>query len=149
MGRSQETFRKKENEKKKQHKKKEKEQRKEDRKSSQNKGQSLESMMAYVDENGNLSTTPPDPRKTRTVRAEDIEIGVPQRRDEPEEIYRKGTVAFFDDSKGYGFIQDLQSGDKVFVHVSGLVVPIKERDRVTFRVEQGDKGPKAVEVKKE
>jgi len=148
MARSQQSFQKKENEKKKQQKKQDKEKRKEDRKAGQGKGQSLDSMLAYVDEYGNLSPTPPPPRKPDSIRAEDIAIGVPRREEVAEDPIRRGIVTNFDKAKGYGFIRDQQSQASVFVHMTGLKTPIQERDQVTFRVEAGEKGPKAVDVTK-
>ena len=59
----------------------------------------------------------------------------------------KGTVKFFNDSKGFGFIVDEETGKEVFVHVSGLVDEVKENDEVTFDVADGRKGPNAVDVK--
>src|SRR6478752_9562645 len=70
-----ETFSKKEKEKKKQQKKKEKEQRKSDRKANAKSGQSLEEQMAYVDENGNISSKPPDLTKKVAINENDIVIG--------------------------------------------------------------------------
>ena len=59
-----------------------------------------------------------------------------------------GTVKFFNESKGFGFITD-ENGKDVFVHSTGLNgVTLHEKDSVTFDVEQGDKGPKAINVKK-
>jgi hypothetical protein len=79
MARPQETFNKKELEKKRLQKRKEKEQRKEERKANAKEGSSLEDMMAYVDENGNISSTPPDPtRRKPTIKTEDIVIGSSQ-----------------------------------------------------------------------
>jgi cold shock CspA family protein len=149
MGRSQETFNKKENEKKRAKKKQDKEQKKEERKANAAKGQSLDDMMAYVDENGNISSTPPDPtKKKKVINQEDIQIGVPKQEDlAPVDIVRKGTVTFFNDSKGYGFIKDHDTQESIFVHVNGLTNPIKENDKVTFEVEMGQKGPTAVRVK--
>jgi cold shock CspA family protein len=149
MGRSQETFSKKENEKKRQKKKQDKEQKKEERKASANKGQSLDEMMAYVDDNGNITSTPPDPtKKKKVIKQEDIQIGVSkQEAADPADSIRKGTVAFFNDSKGYGFIKDHETQESVFVHVNGLVDTIKENDKVTFEVEMGPKGPNAVRVR--
>ena len=60
---------------------------------------------------------------------------------------KNGTVKFFNESKGFGFIIDTETGKEVFVHVSGLVDEIKENDEVTFDITEGRKGPNAVEVK--
>ena len=59
----------------------------------------------------------------------------------------KGTVKFFNDSKGFGFIVDEETGKDIFVHVSGLVDEVKENDEVTFDVADGRKGPNAVDVR--
>lgn len=149
MAKSQETYSKKENEKKRKKKMQDKEEKREERKANSNKGKGLEDMMAYIDEDGNLSSTPPDPRKKRIVRSEDMQISVPKRSAEDEaDVIRTGTVTHFNDSKGYGFIRDSQSQESVFVHINALDGPIKENDKVTFEVEMGQKGPNAVRVKK-
>ncbi|MFT4660624.1 MAG: CspA family cold shock protein [Patiriisocius sp.] len=58
-----------------------------------------------------------------------------------------GTVKFFNDAKGFGFITP-ESGDKdVFVHVNGLIDEIKEGDKVSFETEEGPKGTNAKNVK--
>ena len=147
MGRSQETFNKKEKEKKKLKKKKDKEERKEERKANASKGQSLDEMMAYVDENGNISSTPPDPKKMKAIKQEDIQIGISKQEDIPYEVVRNGIVSFFNESKGYGFIKDQETQESVFVHANGLIDQIKENNKVTFEVEMGQKGPNAVKVK--
>lgn len=149
MGRSQETFGKKDNEKKRAKKKTEKEERKVERQANAKSGQPLEEMLAYVDENGNITSTPPDPTKKRVIKDEDIRISVAKQEDrEPEDTLRTGTVSFFNDSKGYGFIKDQVSQESIFVHANGLVGgPIKEGDKVNFEVEMGMKGPTAVRVK--
>ncbi len=148
MGRSQETFGNKEREKKRQKKQEDKRQKKEERKSDSDKGKSWEDMIAYVDEFGRITNTPPDPSKKISIDVEDIQIGIPKEEDrEPEEVERKGTVTFFNESKGYGFIQDHQSQSSVFVHINQLSAPVKEGDKVTFEVERGQKGPTAVRVK--
>ncbi|MDG1518390.1 MAG: cold shock domain-containing protein [Flavobacteriales bacterium] len=59
----------------------------------------------------------------------------------------KGTVKFFNESKGFGFIVDEENGNELFVHVSGLIDEIKENDEVTYDVADGRKGPNAVDVK--
>jgi len=59
----------------------------------------------------------------------------------------KGTVKFFNESKGYGFIKDDESEQDYFVHVSGLIDKIKENDKVVFELEEGRKGMNAVQVK--
>ena len=138
MGRSVETFSKKEREKKKSKKQQDKKEKAEDRKANSGKGKSLEDMMAYIDENGNISSTPPDPSKKKKIAAEDIQISVSKQAElSPEDLIRKGVVSFFNDSKGYGFIKDLQSQESVFVHVNALEEAIKENDKVTFETEQG------------
>ena len=59
----------------------------------------------------------------------------------------KGTVKFFNDSKGFGFIKEEDSNEEYFVHVSGLVDEIKEGDEVEFELKEGKKGLNAVNVK--
>lgn len=59
----------------------------------------------------------------------------------------KGTVKFFNVSKGFGFIKDADSNTEYFVHASGLVNQIKENDQVTFELAEGKKGINAVNVK--
>jgi CspA family cold shock protein len=59
-----------------------------------------------------------------------------------------GTVKFFNQSKGYGFIKDDDSNQEVFVHVTGLAEQIRENDKVTFDLVEGKKGVNAVNVKK-
>jgi cold shock CspA family protein len=143
-----ETWNKKEREKKKQQNKKEKEERKQERKENAKQGKSFDDMLAYLDENGNLSSKPPDPRKKVIVNVEDIEIGVPKQAPvNPEDLIRKGIVTFFNDSKGYGFIKDEVSQQSVFVHINSLTEQIKEHNKVTFEIEMGPKGANAVNVK--
>ena len=59
----------------------------------------------------------------------------------------KGTVKFFNNAKGYGFIKDDESEKEIFVHVSGLIDEIRENDKVTYEVQEGKKGLNAVNVK--
>lgn len=147
MGRSQDTFNKKEVQNKKEKKRKEKEKKRLARKEMEKKG-SLDDMIAYVDENGMITDTPPDPTKKKEIKVEDIEIGVPKR-DSTQQLdpIRKGTVTFYNDSKGYGFIKDSETKESVFVHVNNVLDEIKEGNAVIFEVEMGQKGPTAVNVK--
>jgi cold shock CspA family protein len=147
MARPQETFNKKELEKKRLQKRKQKEERREERKANAKEGQSLEEMMAYVDENGNITSTPPDPSKKKTIRAEDIVMGSRNNESHQPDPIRKGKVTFFNSSKGFGFIKDSSTGESIFVHNNGLVNPIKENDTVSFETERGPKGLNAVRVK--
>lgn len=59
---------------------------------------------------------------------------------------KKGTVKFFNSSKGFGFIKPSDSSEDIFVHVSGLIDEIRENDEVKFDVEKGKKGLNAVNV---
>ena len=60
---------------------------------------------------------------------------------------QEGTVKFFNETKGFGFIKPNDGGEDIFVHVSGLIDKIRENDRVTFDVQNGRKGLNAVNVK--
>ena len=151
MARSQASFAKKEKEKQKLQKRKEKEQRKEERKANAKEGQSLEEMMAYVDENGNITSTPPDPTKKHGVLAGDIVIGSRNNNDGSsvkQSTARTGKVTFFNKSKGFGFIKDDQTQESVFVHANSLTFALQENDRVSFESQKGPKGPMAANVKK-
>jgi cold shock CspA family protein len=148
MGKSQETFSKKEKEEKKLKKRQDKEQKKEERKSTSSKGKGIDEMLAYVDDNGNITDTPPDPKKKKIVKQEDIQIGISRQEDpDPADLIRKGTITFFNTSKGYGFIKDHETQESIFVHQNSLSGPAKENDHVTFEVEKGLKGLNAVNVK--
>ena len=148
MARSQETFGKKEKEKKRLKKRQDKLAKKEERKAA-SEGGGLDNMMAYLDEDGNIVDTPPDPlKKKKIIKASSIEIGVPKREEEVVDKNHLGKVSFFDDSKGFGFIIDNASQEKYFVHVSGCVDEIEENDNVGFELERGMKGMNAVNVKK-
>jgi cold shock CspA family protein len=147
MSRERESFSKKEHEGRQQKKRKEKEQKKEERRA--NKGaKTFEDMIAYVDENGNITSTPPDPTKKKVIDESAIEISVPRQSQRTEESrVRRGRVTFFNSSKGYGFIKDEESQDSVFVHINQVDGQIKENDKVTFEVERGPKGFNAVNVR--
>jgi len=147
MGRSQETFSKKEVRNKKEKKRKEKEQ-KRALKKSEGKKSSFDDMIAYVDEFGKISSTPPDPDKKTVIDAESIELKIT--RNNPEnapDFVRKGVVTFFNESKGYGFIRDLESRQSIFFHANNLLEPVKENNIVIFETGKGLKGPSAMKVK--
>jgi len=148
MARPQETFNKKELEKRRLQKRKEKEQRKEQRKAEAKDGKSLDDMIAYVDEDGNISSTPPDPTKKKVFKESDIDLGARNTGNSVQGAgQRTGRVTFFNRSKGFGFIKDSESGDSVFVHSKALETDIKENDLVTFEVGKGFKGAVALHVR--
>jgi cold shock CspA family protein len=142
------TWNKKEREQKKRQEKKKKEERKQERKNNAVKGKSLDDMMAYLDENGNLTSEPPDPRKRETVKLEDINISVPkQKAPDPDDLLRKGVVTLFNHQKGFGFIKDLETKESLFVHTSATKDVLHENNRVIFEIEKGPKGLTAVNVR--
>ncbi len=141
-----ESWKKKDREQKKQKEKNEKAEKRQERKEKPKK--SFDDMIAYMDENGNLSSRPPDPRRKVEVKLEDIQIGVPEYvPPTEEELTRTGKVTFFNTAKGFGFIRDLASQQSVFVHANNLEFPIQENDKVSFQIEMGQRGPAAFKVK--
>lgn len=147
MSKSQETYNKKEKEKKRLKKRKDKAEKKEERKANPKKT-GFEHMISYVDENGNLTSTPPDPSKKLVFKAEDIDLGVPKREKVEADLVRLGQVEFFNSEKGFGFIKEKDTGEKFFVHVSSLTEDLEEGEKVSFELEQGLKGINAVRVTK-
>ncbi len=136
------SFNKKDREKKKRKKQKEKAERKRLRKEEGIKGEEF----MYVDENGNLTSAPPDPLKKQEVNIEDIFVSVPKKEDlEEESKEREGIVKFFNNDKGYGFI--MEKGTSYFVHADNLLDPIRDNDKVTFEIGNGPKGPIATGVR--
>lgn len=149
MGRSQQTYNKKEKEKKRLKKREDKQKKMEARKLEKEQNGTKGIEFAYVDHNGQLTDTPPDPTKKIKVKAKNIEISVPKTLDsERKEVdpIRKGSVSFFDHSKGFGFIIDSENQEKYFTHVSELNDEISENDKVTFELEKGQRGMNAVRV---
>lgn len=130
-------------EKKKEQKRKEKQRRKEVRKAGG--VRSFDEMIAYVDENGIITSTPPDPDKKQDVVLDNIAISTPKK-EEVEEIAFKGRVEHFNQDKGYGFIKKLASVDKYFFHISNAPADITEGNIVTFELELGEKGMNAVKI---
>lgn len=147
MGKSQQSFNKKEREKKRQKKRKEKAERKLQRKEDAANGKSTEQFM-YVDENGNLTPTPPDPNKKSEINADDIRVSTPKKEElDLIDTTRKGKVKFFNSEKGFGFIIDKSNQENIFFHAANLVDEVDANDDVSFEVEMGKKGLQAVLVK--
>ncbi|MFM2191993.1 MAG: hypothetical protein RLZZ118_950 [Bacteroidota bacterium] len=143
-----ETWNKKEREKKKQQVKKEKAEKKLENKDRVKDGNNLESMMVYLDENGNFTSKPPDPAKKLVFNVEDMQLGATKNEPiNPEDLIRIGIITFFNEAKGYGFIKDSVSQDSVFLHINATSEAVKENMKVTFEVEKGPKGSSAVNVK--
>ena len=137
------SFNKKELEKNKAKKRKEKLQRKEERKAAGKK--SFDDMIAYVDENGMITDTPPDPNKKQEVDLENIMISTPQKED-TEETVLNGRVEYFNPEKGYGFIKNIAGIEKYFFHISNAPEKITEGNMVTFELERGERGMNAVKI---
>jgi len=148
LAKSTETFSKKEKEKARLKKSRDKKEKAEERKANAGKGKTLEDMMAYIDEYGNITSTPPDPSRKIKINVDDIRIGTAKQQDLPHDTVRNGVVSFFNEAKGYGFIKDLQTQESIFVHINALTEPLKENNMVTFETEQGQKGLSAINVKK-
>lgn len=146
MSRPKGNFNKREKEKQRQKEKQEKREKMEDRKANQGKGKSLDDMMAYVDEDGNISSVPPDPQKKKVFNLEDIEIGV-SRSKEVDDPLKEGKIDYFDSSKGFGFIMQ-NDGQKIFFHINQATYLVKEGDVVNYTIERGPKGWNAVGVTK-
>lgn len=145
MGRSNESWSKREKEKKKAKKKEEKMKRKEQR--SEDTPDSFDDMIAYVDQFGNPTDTPPDPSEREEIDADDIIIGIPPKDENAEDDVKEGTVSFFDHSKGFGFIKVKGTGESLFTHINSHHDEITEGNRVSFDQAKGEKGPIAINVK--
>ena len=147
MARSQESFNKKETRNRKEKKRKEKEKKRLARKEKEKKS-SFDDMIAYVDENGNISSSPPDPDKKKEVKLEDIEIGIPKKDESfQENTIREGIVTFYNESKGFGFIKDRESNDSIFMHVNNMLEEVREGNVVNYEIEKGQKGLVAVKIR--
>lgn len=136
---------KRENEKKRQAKRAEKQKKRENKKLS-GKVSTFDEMIAYVDENGMITSTPPEenPQKAK-IKQEEIIISTPKKEKE-EPVILRGRVEYFNTSKGFGFIKDLAGTEKYFFHVNNVRDEISENDIVTFDLERGMKGMNAVNI---
>lgn len=135
---------KKEFERKRKKKKQEKQKRREDRKIN-NTSKSFEEMIAYVDEFGNITDTPPELQKREKIAIESIAISTPKKEEE-EKIALRGKVDFFNVNRGFGFIKNSNSGEKHFFHIKNAFTSIEEGDTVTFDLERGKMGMDAVNI---
>lgn len=136
---------KRENEKKRIAKREEKLKKKEYKKSS-GKSNSFDDMIAYVDANGMLTSTPPAENfKKEEISLEEIVISTPKRVYEEPTIMR-GRIEFFNEGRGFGFIKDLSGVNKYFFHVNNVIGQITENNIVTFDLENGARGVNAINV---
>ncbi len=136
---------KRENEKKRLARRTEKQKKKEEKKLS-NKANSFEDMIAYVDENGMITSTPPAENTPKEeIKLEEIVISTPKKEKE-EPITHRGRIEFFNESKGFGFIKDLSGVEKYFFHINNVLTDIAENNIVTFDLERGLKGMNAINV---
>ncbi|MDE6820722.1 cold shock domain-containing protein [Bacteroides acidifaciens] len=139
------TVSKRENEKKRLAKREEKLKKKESKKLS-GKTNSFDDMIAYVDENGMITSTPPaDDIQKDEINPNEIVIATPKKEEE-EPVILRGRVEFFNVAKGFGFIKNLAGVEKYFFHVNNTVSEIAENDIVTFDLKHGLKGMNAVNV---
>lgn len=139
-----ETWSKRQREQKKRNAKMAKMERRLERKESNLKGKGLNAMLAYVDEYGNLSETPPDVRANSFNRPAPV-AGTGRGLDDGRQ--QRGIVIFFDDNRGYGFIKNAQARESIFVHANSSAVELEENLKVTFEVQKGPKGLMAVNVR--
>jgi cold shock CspA family protein len=106
-------------------------------------------MIAYVDENGVITSTPPElnPNKEE-IKQEEILISTPKKEELEAPAVLRGRIDYFNESKGYGFIKDLDGAEKYFFHVSNnTLTDISENDIVTFDLERGLRGMNAVNIR--
>ena len=137
------TFNKKEREKKKRQRQKTKQFKRDARKDETK--DDFDAMIAYVDEDGVLQDTPPDPSTKKEIKAKQIEIGIPRREDEPVDFELRGVINYFDESKGYGFIKTADD-ENFFVHMNNVSGTPEKGQKVRFEKERGAKGWAAVRV---
>lgn len=96
-------------------------------------------MLAYVDENGILHSTPEGVKPKEEIDASEIEISIPKKAKQKKSPLN-GRIEHFNVSRGYGFIKDLGSGEKYFFHITSAPEGITEGDNVTFEIERGTRG---------
>jgi cold shock CspA family protein len=149
MAGSKQTFSKREKEEKKKKKRIEKEEKRLQRKANSNKGKGFDSMIAYVDEMGRFSSTPPDLSKRKELKLEDIQLGA--KKETEEELagfINTGRVSYYNEEKGYGFIKDSKTKESLFFHLNNVKTPVTVNDIVTFDKIREPKGWVATGVTK-
>ena len=147
MGRGKESFGKKEVRKKQAKKRKDKAERRLEKKEQGKKG-NFDDMIAWVDVNGVITSTPPDLTEKEEIIAENIEVGVPKAEFRINTKIKTGRLKSFDDSKGFGFIIESETMNSIFVHANDCLDEIAIGNRVEFETEKGLKGLKCVQVKR-
>lgn len=148
MAKSKQTFEKSEREKKKKRKREEKAEKKAYRKVNSNKGKGFDNMIAYVDHNGQLSDTPPDPKLKPQIKAEDILLGARSFIPREEESGHSGRITTYNTDKGFGFIKDSISKESIFFHFSNAIGEVAQGDLVTYELIRTPKGLNAIKVTK-
>lgn len=148
MAKSKQTSLKSDKEKKKKQRQKEKDERREFRKTNSNKGKGLDSMMAYLDHNGQLTNTPPDPKLKFEINAEDIQLGPQSIVKESAQAPKNGRIAIFNRDRNFGFIKDSLSQEKIFFHVSDANFEVAEGVQVIYQISRGFKGLQATNITK-
>lgn len=145
MGRSQETLGKKEVRNKKEKKRKEKLEKREKKKTEGK--SSFNDMIAYVDEFGKIISTPQDPERKIIFDEENNNFLAPKKiHEKVKETEHKGVVIFMNEEKGFGFIRDDTSGQKLFFHVSGLLEPVKQNSNVIYEKARSPRGISATKI---
>ncbi len=138
------SFNKKEIEKRKQEKRQAKQHKKEERKA--NESRTFEEMIAYVDQNGVITSTPPDTKTKEDIVLENISISVPKKPDNEDNLPLTGRIEYYDEIKGFGFIKDKNSVNKYFFHKSNAPLGIKKNNLVSFELERRQKGIIAINI---
>ncbi len=139
MSKTQLTFKKKETAKKKQLKKLEKQERREQNKMNNDKGKSLEEMFAYVDEFGNISSTPP----TQQYKFKEEDLLRPQ---DQEDEFLFGKVSYYNETGNYGFIRDNESRETVYFNDKLAGKPLSLNQAVKYKYTRTKQGNQITEV---
>ncbi len=144
MARPKETFNKRAKEQQRLKHRRDKAEKMEERKLNAKKGLKLEDMLAYVDENGNITDQAPDPKQKKLFRVEDIQIGIPA--GNVRAATHTGKLQFFNEEKGFGFIIDNQSQQRIFVHHSNLDMNVQVNDSLEYDIQHGERGLVAINI---